>query len=65
MLYHAKTELGEEENTSHLKCCIKFWASHYKADIEVLVRFQRRATKTVKGLEHKSDEELLKQLRGV
>ena len=44
----------------HLKCCVQFWAPHYK-DIEGLERVQRKATSLGRGLENKSYKKQLRE----
>jgi len=46
----------------HLECWVRCWVPQYKRDMDVLEGVQFRATKMIKGLEHLSCEERLRQL---
>ena len=46
----------------HREYCIQMWSPQYRRDVDLLERVQRRATKMIRGMEHHSYEDRLREL---
>ncbi|KFQ74174.1 hypothetical protein N335_08388, partial [Phaethon lepturus] len=46
----------------HLQSCVQLWSPQHSKDMDLLEQVQRRATKVIKGMEHLSCEDRLREL---